>query len=103
MTLRPATSNVVTAHMVEELGANRLKKTMADLGMEELSAIPQKVGLEQAAHLDEAGLKKFADSSEAKALLQLPGVRAELDRDCLADYLHLGYVPAPRSISATAS
>ncbi|ANY20013.1 Peptidoglycan synthase FtsI [Tsuneonella dongtanensis] len=26
-------SNVVTAHMVEELGANRLKKTMADLGM----------------------------------------------------------------------
>ena len=26
-------SNVVTAHMVQELGANRLKKTMADLGM----------------------------------------------------------------------
>ncbi|MFN6934434.1 MAG: peptidoglycan D,D-transpeptidase FtsI family protein [Tsuneonella sp.] len=26
-------SNVVTAHMVRELGANRLKKTMADLGM----------------------------------------------------------------------
>jgi cell division protein FtsI (penicillin-binding protein 3) len=28
-------SNVVTAHMVQELGANRLKKVMADLGMNE--------------------------------------------------------------------
>ncbi|MXO74589.1 penicillin-binding protein 2 [Altererythrobacter aerius] len=28
-------SNVVTAHMVRELGANRLKKVMADLGMNE--------------------------------------------------------------------
>ena len=28
-------SNVVTAHIVEELGANRLKATMADLGMNE--------------------------------------------------------------------
>lgn len=42
--------------------------------------------------------RRLAFATEAKALLQLPGVRAELDRDCLADYLHLGYVPAPRSI-----
>jgi len=42
--------------------------------------------------------RRLAFATEAKALLQLPGVRAELDRDCLADYLHLGYVPTPRSI-----
>ncbi len=42
--------------------------------------------------------RRLAFATEAKALLQLPGVRTELDRDCLADYLHLGYVPAPRSI-----
>jgi asparagine synthase (glutamine-hydrolysing) len=42
--------------------------------------------------------QRLAFATEAKALLQLPGVRTELDRDALADYLHLGYVPAPRSM-----
>ena len=40
----------------------------------------------------------LAFATEAKALLELPGNRAEIDRDVLADYLHLGYVPAPRSM-----
>ena len=43
-------------------------ETMADLGLENLSASAQKLGLEQAAHLDEDGFKRFADSNEAKAL-----------------------------------
>ncbi len=38
-------------------------------------------------------------ATEAKALLQLPGVQAELNREVLGDYLHLGYVPAPQSLS----
>lgn len=42
--------------------------------------------------------QRLAFATEAKALLQLPGMRAELNRDALADYLHLGYVPAPHSI-----
>jgi asparagine synthase (glutamine-hydrolysing) len=42
--------------------------------------------------------KRLAFATEAKALLQLPGVRTGLNRDALADYLHLGYVPAPLSI-----
>jgi len=46
--------------------------------------------------LQEAGRLAFA--TEAKALLQLPGVRTELNREALADYLHLGYVNAPRSM-----
>ena len=43
-----------------------------------------------------AGMLGFA--TEAKALLQLPGVQAELNREVLGDYLHLGYVPAPHSL-----
>jgi superfamily II DNA or RNA helicase len=45
-------------------------EAMADLGVDQLSPVAQKIGLEQAAHLDEAGLKKFTDSPEAKALKQ---------------------------------
>ncbi len=45
-------------------------ETMADLGVDELSATPLKIGLEQAAHLDDAGIKRFADSPEAKVLKQ---------------------------------
>ncbi|HNF92648.1 MAG TPA: asparagine synthase (glutamine-hydrolyzing), partial [Accumulibacter sp.] len=42
--------------------------------------------------------QQLAFASEAKALLALPGVRAELDRQVVADYLHLGYVAAPDCI-----
>lgn len=42
--------------------------------------------------------QRLAFASEAKALLALPGVSAELDRRVLADYLHLGYVAAPGCI-----
>ena len=40
----------------------------------------------------------FAFATEAKALLELPGVDRELDHEVVADYLHLGYVAAPHSI-----
>jgi asparagine synthase (glutamine-hydrolysing) len=42
--------------------------------------------------------RRLAFSTEAKALLSLPGVRTELDRSALADYLHLGYVAAPHCL-----
>jgi asparagine synthase (glutamine-hydrolysing) len=42
--------------------------------------------------------QRLAFATEAKALLKLPGVATELNREALADYLHLGYVPAPMSI-----
>jgi asparagine synthase (glutamine-hydrolysing) len=41
--------------------------------------------------------RRFAFASEAKSLLALPGVSAELDPSVLPSYLRLGYVPAPRS------
>ena len=39
-----------------------------------------------------------AFATEAKALLTLPGVHAEVDRGVLRSYLSLGYVAAPKSI-----
>ncbi|MEO8038528.1 MAG: asparagine synthase (glutamine-hydrolyzing) [Betaproteobacteria bacterium] len=42
--------------------------------------------------------RRIAFASEAKALLALPGFRAELDLSALDSYLGLGYVPAPQSI-----
>ncbi len=43
-------------------------EAMADLGVDGLVPVAQKVGLEHVAHLDEEGLKRFADSPQAKAL-----------------------------------
>ena len=43
-------------------------EAMADMGVEGLMAVPQKVGLEHIAHLDEKEFSRFADSAEAKAL-----------------------------------
>ena len=43
-------------------------EAMADMGVDGLIAVPQKVGLEHVAHLDEEGFARFADSPEAKAL-----------------------------------
>jgi len=42
--------------------------------------------------------RRFAFASEAKALLTLPGVSAQIDRTALPSYLNLGYVAAPQSI-----
>ncbi|MCP5521103.1 MAG: DEAD/DEAH box helicase [Verrucomicrobiales bacterium] len=43
-------------------------ETMADLGVEGLAALPQKVDMVNASHLDEEGLQRFADTPEAQAL-----------------------------------
>jgi asparagine synthase (glutamine-hydrolysing) len=42
--------------------------------------------------------KRLAFASEAKALLELPGVKPEVDPTALRAYLELGYVPAPLSM-----
>jgi len=45
-------------------------ETFADLGVEGLLPVPQRLGLEQAAHLDEEGFKRFSETPEAQALRQ---------------------------------
>jgi len=42
--------------------------------------------------------RRLIFASEAKAILALPGMSAELDPAALSAYLMLGYVPAPQSI-----
>ena len=42
--------------------------------------------------------KRLAFASEAKALLELPGMERGLDLGAVASYLQLGYVPSPQSI-----
>jgi SNF2 family DNA or RNA helicase len=43
-------------------------EAMADMGVDGLVSVAHKIGMEQVAHLDEAGLERFADSPHAKAL-----------------------------------
>jgi asparagine synthase (glutamine-hydrolysing) len=42
--------------------------------------------------------RRLVFASEAKAILQVPGIDTELDEAALASYLSLGYVPAPQSM-----
>ena len=65
-------------------------ETMADLGLEGLTAIPTKIGLEQAAHLDETAPAKFGDTPEARAL-----------REKLANFKGVPDMPLPASVKAT--
>jgi hypothetical protein len=44
------------------------QEAMADLGIDGLAPTAQQIGLEHAAHLDEAGLQRFSDSPHAQAL-----------------------------------
>jgi len=90
-------------------------EAMADMGVDGLIPVAQKVGLENVAHLDEAGMHRFGDSPQAKALRErvkdfkgvpgahLPaGVHAELrpyqkegfDFLCHLSQIHLGGILA---------
>jgi hypothetical protein len=64
-------------------------ETMADLGVDGLAAAPQRLGLEQAAHLDETGLRRLGDSPEALAW-----------RQRLAEFSGIPATPLPASIKA---
>lgn len=55
-----------------------------------------RLGIKPIYYLDDGRRVVFA--SEAKALLEVPGVTAEVDTAALAAYLELGYVPAPLSM-----
>jgi SNF2 family DNA or RNA helicase len=62
---------------------------MADIGLDTLSALPQKVDLLQASHLDEEGLQRFGDLPEARAL-----------RARLADFKGVPRVALPSNVVA---
>ncbi len=65
------------------------QETMAELGVDGLMPIAQKIGLEQVAHLDDAGLSKFGDSPQARAL-----------RDRVKQFRGVPSTDIPASVSA---
>ena len=64
-------------------------ETMADLGVDGLIPVPNRIGLEQAAHLDETGLQCFGNSAQADAL-----------RERLSEFKGVPAVPLPASVQA---
>lgn len=47
---------------------------------------------------DDSGSNIFAFASELKAFADMPHLSLEIDLEAVADFLHLGYIPAPKSI-----
>ena len=75
-----------------ELDSNAVQsahEAMADLGVNGLVPVAQRIGMEQATHLDEEGLQRFGDSAQAKAL-----------RERLEDFEGLPAVPLPATVQA---
>ena len=64
-------------------------EALADLGIDGLTPIPQKVGFEQAAHLDGKALERFGDSSLAREL-----------RRSLSEFSGVPGVPLPAAVQA---
>ncbi|MEY2429830.1 MAG: hypothetical protein QOJ40_2715, partial [Verrucomicrobiota bacterium] len=64
-------------------------EAMADLGVDGLVPVGQRIGLEQVAHLDEEGLQRFGDSARAKAL-----------RERLKDFKGVPNTPMPDCVKA---
>jgi thymidine kinase len=64
-------------------------ETMADLGVDGLVPVAQKIGMEHAAHLDDQELQRFGDSPQAKAL-----------REKLKDFRGVPSADLPPSVQA---
>ena len=65
------------------------QEALADLGLDGLSPLAQKVSIEQAAHLNGQALEKFGDSAHAQAL-----------RERLADFEGVRATPLPEGVKA---
>jgi superfamily II DNA or RNA helicase len=64
-------------------------ETMADLGVDGLIPVPHRIGIEQAAHLDDDALKRFGDSAQAQAL-----------RERLKEFKGIPSTPLPVAVKA---
>jgi superfamily II DNA or RNA helicase len=64
-------------------------EAMAEMGVEGLIAVPQRIGLENVAHLDDDGMTRFADSPEAMAL-----------RDRVRDFKGVPAIDLPKVLQA---
>jgi len=67
-----------------------------DKGRRRLLIGRDRLGIKPLYYLNDG--RRLAFASEAKALLELPGVKPQVDPTALRAYLELGYVPAPLSM-----
>ena len=93
----------VTVHLYEEHGdafVDYLEGMFAialwDSRQQKLLVVRDRLGIKPVYYCERDG--RFAYASEIKALLQVPGVHAELDARGLRDHLAVGYAVAPRTI-----
>ncbi|MEX2123364.1 MAG: asparagine synthase (glutamine-hydrolyzing) [Woeseia sp.] len=93
----------VTVHLYEEYGENfvdRLSGMFAialwDSRQKKLVVVRDRLGIKPVYFCERDGLLAYA--SEVKALLQAPGVRAEIDPAGLRDHLTIGYSVAPHTV-----
>jgi hypothetical protein len=68
---------------------NAAHEAFADLGLDGLVPVPQKIGLEHAVHMDDTAWKKFIDSPQSQEL-----------RQTLADFSGIAETPLPAGIIA---
>jgi SNF2 family DNA or RNA helicase len=74
---------------LETAAVQSAHEAMADLGVDGLIAVPQKVGMENVAHLDENEFSRFMDSPETRAL-----------RERVADFKGVPSVAIPSGVRA---
>ena len=93
----------VIVHLYEEVGDRFLERLEGMFGL----ALWDRTRRRLIVARDPLGIKpvyfratprELAFASEAKALLQIPGVQARIDSDSLTQYLALGYVSEPQSM-----
>ncbi|MFW2404809.1 MAG: asparagine synthase (glutamine-hydrolyzing) [Gammaproteobacteria bacterium] len=98
-----ASDSEVIVHLYEEFGDAFVERLSGMFGFalwdtrsRRLLLGRDRLGIKPVYYLHDDDRLIFA--SEAKAILQVPGVSAELESEALAEYLLLGYVPAPYSM-----
>ena len=90
-------------HLFEEFGIGGVERTVgmfayaiADFRERRLLVYRDRLGEKPLYYVDRPGY--FACASEIKALRELPGFDDTVDREALAAYLRLGWVPGPQTI-----
>jgi asparagine synthase (glutamine-hydrolysing) len=90
-------------HAYEEYGDQCLERfrgmfaiAIWDTRRQRLLLARDRLGIKPLYYYEGPGFLAFA--SEIKALLEIPGVRAEVDSDALSSYISLRYVPGPRTM-----
>ncbi|MCE9556458.1 MAG: asparagine synthase (glutamine-hydrolyzing) [Planctomycetes bacterium] len=95
----------VIVHLYEEYGVGCLEKLRGmfafgiwDSRQQQLLVARDRLGQKPLVYREEPGRLLFA--SEIKSLLQVPGVRREVNRQAIDEYLTYNYVPHPQSMFA---